>query len=113
MVTGTSRAFAIVTPASPTTDVNAPKPRIFAPSFSANLPALDDVLQSTVVRVFDHQHINHAIPEFAEGKLIPTSENIARYCWDRIRAALDPSMTLQRVRLREDETFFVDYTGDD
>lgn len=81
--------------------------------FSANLPALDAVLQSHVVSVFDHQHINHAIPEFGEGKLIPTSENIARYCWDRIRAALDPSMKLQRVRLREDETFYVDYRGDD
>ena len=81
--------------------------------FSANLPALDELLQSNIVRVFDHKHINHAIPEFGEGKLIPTSENIARYCWDRIRSALDTSMTLVRVRVREDETFFVDYTGDD
>ena len=81
--------------------------------FSANLPALDEVLRSNVVAVFDHQHINHAIPEFGEGKLIPTSENIARYCWERIQNALDPSMKLLRVRLREDETFYVDYRGDD
>ena len=80
--------------------------------FSANLPALDEVLQSEIVNVLDHQHINHAIPEFGEGKLIPTSENIARYCWDRIRASLDPAMKLERVRLREDDTFYVDYRGD-
>ena len=79
--------------------------------FSADLPALDAVLTDTVVRVFDHQHINHAIAEFADGKLIPTSENILAYCWPRILAALPDSMQLHRLRLHEDESFFVDYFG--
>ena len=80
--------------------------------FSANLPVLDELLATYITGVFEHQHINHAIPEFAEGKLIPTTENIARYCWDRIRTALDGSMQLRRIRLHEDETFYVDFFGE-
>jgi 6-pyruvoyltetrahydropterin/6-carboxytetrahydropterin synthase len=81
--------------------------------FSADLAALDELLQTHVVSVFDHQHINHAVPEFGPGKLIPTTENIARYAWDRIRAALAQGMQLRRIRLHEDETFYVDYVGDE
>jgi 6-pyruvoyltetrahydropterin/6-carboxytetrahydropterin synthase len=81
--------------------------------FSANLVQLDDVLESQIVRVFDHQHINHAVPEFGEGKLIPTTENIARYAWDRVRNAVGSDMQLVRIRLHEDDTFYVDYTGND
>ena len=80
--------------------------------FSADLAALDEILRLHVVAIFDHQHINHAVPEFADGGLIPTTENIARYCWERIQTALGAGMALQRIRLHEDETFYVDYVGD-
>ena len=79
--------------------------------FSANMVALDDVLQRQVVSQFDHQHINHAIPEFGPGGLIPTCENICVYCWPRIESALATGMKLVRLRLHEDETFYVDYFG--
>jgi 6-pyruvoyltetrahydropterin/6-carboxytetrahydropterin synthase len=79
--------------------------------FSANMPVLDAILNEQVVRVFDHQHINHAIAEFGEGGMIPTSENILVYCWSRIAQSLPETMKLHRLRLREDETFFVDYYG--
>lgn len=81
--------------------------------FSANLAHIDNALQTHVVRVFDHQHINHAIPEFAEGRLIPTSENIARYVWELMQNALGSEMQLIRIRVHEDDTFYVDYAGDD
>jgi len=79
--------------------------------FSADLTELDAILEREVLLVFDHQHINFAVPEFREGGLIPTSENIAAYCWSRIAASLPATMTLKRLRLHEDETFFVDYFG--
>lgn len=81
--------------------------------FSADLGDIDRALDAHVVRVFDHQHINHAIPEFTEGKLIPTTENIARYIWERVQAALGAEMQLTRIRVHEDDTFYVDYSGDD
>ena len=79
--------------------------------FSANLSALDALLQRHVVQVFDHQHINHAVPEFAPGGLIPTCENLARYAWDRLAPELPAGVKLQRIRLHEDETLYVDYFG--
>ena len=81
--------------------------------FSANLPALDDLLQRTIVSVFDHQHINYAVPEFAEGQWIPTCENLARYAWQRLTSELPAGNELRRIRLHEDDTFYVDYFGDD
>ena len=79
--------------------------------YSANLPALDAILDREVVSVFDHQHINHAIAEFGEGGLIPTSENILAFCWPRVERALPSGMRLHRLRLHEDETFYVDFFG--
>lgn len=79
--------------------------------FSADIVELDRVLDTEVRAVFDHQHINHAVPEFRDGGLIPTTENIAVYCWPRILHALPAGMKLQRLRLHEDETFYVDYFG--
>src|SRR5688572_16918443 len=38
--------------------------------YSADLAALDRVLDEVVVRALDHQHLNHAIAEFADGKLV-------------------------------------------
>jgi len=79
--------------------------------FSVDLAALDRILDEQVYRVFDHQHINHAIDEFAYGRLVPTSENILAYLWPRIADALPSGATLHRLRLYEDPTLFVDYFG--
>jgi 6-pyruvoyltetrahydropterin/6-carboxytetrahydropterin synthase len=79
--------------------------------FSVDLGALDELLDREVTRVFDHQHINHAIPDFAEGKLIPTTENILAWLWPRLNAGIPAGATLQHLRLHEDDTFFVDYSG--
>ncbi|MGQ0814586.1 MAG: 6-pyruvoyl trahydropterin synthase family protein [Gemmatimonadota bacterium] len=79
--------------------------------FSADLGALDAALDTTIVRVFDHQPINQAIAEFAEGGLVPTTENILAYCWPHLASALPAGMNLHRLRLHEDETFYVDYFG--
>jgi len=79
--------------------------------FSADMPELDRVLDREIHQVFDHQHINHAVPDFGEGGLIPTTENLLAYCWPRIEHALPERMRLTRLRLHEDETFYVDYFG--
>jgi 6-pyruvoyl-tetrahydropterin synthase len=78
--------------------------------FSVDLAALDTLLAREVTDVFDHQHINHAIPEFASG-LIPTTENIVAYLWPRILRGLPDGVVLRRLRLHEDDTLYVDYSG--
>lgn len=86
--------------------------------FSVDLGALDDVLEERVRRPLDHQHLNHAIPEFAPGASIPTSESILLYLWPRIAAGLaaapgTAASRLVRLRLHEDERLYVDYRGED
>ena len=79
--------------------------------FSADLPALDGVIAEQITGRLDHQHLNHVVPEFREGGLIPTSENIAAWCWRQLSGALPGTMKLQRVRVHEDQTFYVDFQG--
>jgi len=79
--------------------------------FSADLGALDAVLRGEVVEPLDHQHINHAIPAFGEGGLIPTCENLLAWIWARLAPALAGEARLERLRLREGLDLWVDYEG--
>ena len=79
--------------------------------FSCNLAALDELLDEQVVRVFDHQHINYAVPEFNEGGAVPTTENLLAYLWPRLSTRMPAGARLTRLRLHEDETLYVDYAG--
>ena len=79
--------------------------------FSADLAALDHVLHEEVVRPLDHQHLNHAVAEFAEGRAIPTCENILRWLWPRIAARIPEPARLHALRLHEDDRLHVDYFG--
>jgi 6-pyruvoyltetrahydropterin/6-carboxytetrahydropterin synthase len=78
--------------------------------FSVDLGFLDRVLREQVTEPLDHQHLNHVVPEFAPGGLIPTSENILLLLWNRLAPALGAAR-LVRLRLHENPDFFVDYAG--
>lgn len=79
--------------------------------FAADLALLDRILHDEVVARLDHRHLNHDVAEFRPGGLIPTTENLAAWAWERIAGRLPKGVTLQRLRLREDENLFVDYFG--
>jgi 6-pyruvoyltetrahydropterin/6-carboxytetrahydropterin synthase len=78
--------------------------------FSVDLSQLDRILREEVVARLDHQHLNHAVPEFAAGGQIPTTENILLLLWDRLASRLG-RVGLVRLRLHEDDDLFVDYYG--
>ena len=78
-----------------------------------DLADFDEILRDEVMTPFDHQHMNHAIAEFAYGKAIPTAEAIAVHVWRRVEKRLPSNVTLQRVRIREDRTLHADYFGPD
>ena len=85
-----------------------------ATGYSVDLALLDRILEERVRGPLDHQHLNHAVPEFAPGAAIPTSENILALLWPRIGEAVDgPGTRLVRLRLHEEEGFYVDYYGGD
>lgn len=79
--------------------------------FSVDLGALDEVLREEVVLRLDHQHLNHAVPEFGAGRRVPTTENLVMYLWDRIAPRIVGGARLTRLRLREDVDLWVDYEG--
>jgi 6-pyruvoyltetrahydropterin/6-carboxytetrahydropterin synthase len=76
-----------------------------------NLQALDRILDEEIRSRFDHRFINHDVPEFGPGGMIPTGEHLAVYLWERISGRLPTGITLRRVRVQEDHHLYVDYYG--
>lgn len=79
--------------------------------FVIDLVALDRVLREAVVAPLDHQHVNHAVPEFGVGGLVPSTENLVAWAWPRIARELPSGVRLHRVRLRENDDLYVDFFG--
>ena len=80
--------------------------------FVVDLGLLDRVLAAEIVSRFDHRNINVDVPEFADGKLVPSGENLARFIFERVAAALAGAATVVRVRVAEDDTLAAVYPGE-
>ena len=77
-----------------------------------DLGELDRVLDAEVRQRFDHRNINLDVPEFGEGKLVPTGENLARFIFERVGAAIagqTPGVRVVRVAVAEDDTLTASY----
>ena len=74
-----------------------------------DLALLDRVLAAEVRDRFDHRNINLDVPEFAEGRLIPTGENLARFIHGHVQAALGGAAQVIEVRVAEDATLSASY----
>lgn len=78
--------------------------------FVVDLGALDRALQTEVRERFDHRNINLDVPEFADGLLVPSGENLARFILERVQRALGSSSRVISVSVAEDETLRATYT---
>lgn len=79
----------------------------------ADLGLLDRVLATEVRDRFDHRNINLDVPEFADGALVPTGENLAWFIFDRVQRALGDQALVVRVVVHEDDTLSAEYARDD
>ena len=79
--------------------------------FCVDLGVLDTVLAREVRERFDHRNINVDVPEFADGLLVPTGENLARFIFDRVQAALGDAVRVTEVVVAEDATLRCSYRG--
>lgn len=70
--------------------------------FCADLAVLDAALQREVMDALDHRNLVLDVPEFAEGKLIPTTENVAQWILARMQRALGDGAKVVRVRVAEE-----------
>lgn len=77
-----------------------------------DLGQLDGVLEREVRQRLDHRNLNLEVPEFADGMLIPTGENVARNIFERIVTRLPNGVTLVSVVLHEDDTLSTEYRGE-
>jgi 6-pyruvoyltetrahydropterin/6-carboxytetrahydropterin synthase len=72
--------------------------------FVVDLGLLDRTLQREVRDRFDHRNINLDVPEFADGKLVPSGENLARFILERVQFALGSAATVTSVSVAEDDS---------
>ena len=81
--------------------------------FVVDLKWLKDVIENEVLAAYDHRHLNLEVPEFSDGKLIPTTENIAIAAWKRLEPAVNKAggARLSRVRVYETPEIFAEYRG--
>ncbi len=79
--------------------------------FAVDLAKLDDILKEEVSDRFDHRNINVEVPEFADGVLVPTGENLARFIFDKVAARLPEGNSVKSVTVAEDSTLSATYSG--
>lgn len=77
--------------------------------FVVDLGLLDELLRREVRDRFDHRNINVDVPEFADGRLVPTGENLARFILERVQAGLARGITVTQVTVAEDATLSATY----
>lgn len=93
-------------------DVTVRGPIDEATGFVVDLGVLDRVLRAEVKDRFDHSNINLDVPEFADGKLVPSGENLARFILERVQRALGGAATVVAVSVAEDDTLRATYSMD-
>jgi 6-pyruvoyltetrahydropterin/6-carboxytetrahydropterin synthase len=77
--------------------------------FVVDLGVLDRALQREVRERLDHANINLDLPEFGDGRLMPTGENLARFIAERVQGALGAAARVTRVTVAEDSTLSATY----
>lgn len=80
-----------------------------------DLGILDRMLDAEVRQRFDHRNINVDVVEFGEGRLVPTGENLARFIYEQIAAALrtaNATAKVVKVTVAEDATLSASYSED-
>jgi 6-pyruvoyltetrahydropterin/6-carboxytetrahydropterin synthase len=78
--------------------------------FVVDLGVLDAILREQVKDRFDHRNINLDVPEFADGKLVPTGENLARFIFERVERELPKPAKVMRVTVGEDDSLSATYS---
>jgi 6-pyruvoyltetrahydropterin/6-carboxytetrahydropterin synthase len=94
-----------------------------------NLTEIEKIIQNHIMPYYDHRNLNLENPAFKNG--LPSSENMAKDIWRIVSESLNVgaqhatraqqaapkgtrhAMSLHKIMLQEDSTFFVEYLGGD
>ena len=77
-----------------------------------DLDALDEVLRLEVCERFAGRQLNLDVPEFGDGRLVPSCENLASFIFDRVQVALGERIPVSRVTVRESDTLSAEVCRD-
>jgi 6-pyruvoyltetrahydropterin/6-carboxytetrahydropterin synthase len=82
--------------------------------FVVDLKWLKEAIEREVLAGWDHRNLNLEVEEFAAGKLMPTTENIAIAAWKRLepRVTAAGGARLNRIRVYETAEIFAEYRGE-
>lgn len=58
-------------------------------------------------KILDHQHLNHRIERFEKAEVVPTTENLAIYCAEKLKE-LAPELSFEKLRLFETSKLWVE-----
>lgn len=78
--------------------------------FVVDLGALDELL-ADLVEDLDQGDLNRIVQEVRDGRMIPTTESLARWFWDRLVSRVPGTARLVRVRVAESDTLAAEYEG--
>jgi 6-pyruvoyltetrahydropterin/6-carboxytetrahydropterin synthase len=87
-----------------TCDVTVSGPTDETTGMVIDLRELDRALRVEVVERFDHHNLNTDVAEFAEGKLVPTGENLARLIAQAVQRSIGARASVSQVTVAEDAT---------
>ena len=73
-----------------------------------DLGELKEIIKIEIEDLLDHKNLNIDIPYFKN--IIPTTENLSIFIWDKLRKAIDLDCEIS-VTLYETNRNFVEYTG--
>ena len=80
-----------------------------------NFTDLEAVVEEAIIKPLDHKHLNHEVTEFMEGspdRLNPSTENIAKVAYERLKRALPAGATLDAVTVWETDRTSCEYRED-
>lgn len=87
----------------------APDPKT---GFVIDLGELDRLVESRVLEIVDHRHLNHALERFREGGSIPSSENLLLWIQEQLVDGLPTGTRLLGLRLAEDDDLAARWSAD-
>ncbi|MDX2184928.1 MAG: 6-carboxytetrahydropterin synthase [Gemmatimonadaceae bacterium] len=90
-------------------DVSVGGPVSAETGFCADLGVLDAAI-AVLREQLDHANLNTDIPEFADGRLIPTTEELARWIAERVQARLTDGTLVERVVVAEEPTLWATWS---
>ncbi|XP_054155691.1 6-pyruvoyl tetrahydrobiopterin synthase-like [Oppia nitens] len=79
--------------------------------FLMNTYDLNQIMQETILKPFDHKFIDRDIPYFKDSNISSTVENIVVYIWKAVSQRLPTNVSLHSIKLYSTEKNVVTYFG--